>query len=368
MAISSALGSSALLPAGLGFRNMVINGGFTIDQRNNGAAQSGKTSDFYAVDRFRCSVNSSGNFTGQQVALSTLSGTQPAGFTYALGCTAASGRTAAAGDVYGIRHRIEGYNSAQLSFGTSQAQPAVLSFWVRSSVTGTYNVGFFNGAANRSLVSSYVVNTANTWEYKTIYINGDSSGTWDKTNGTGLEIFWDLGTGSTYNASSLNTWLSGVFVTSSSSTKWIATTNATFYLTGVQLEQNLQPTPFEQRPIGIELELCQRYYEKSYSLNVSPGTNSYVGTFEYTGGTQGSNLNIVTIQFKTPKRTTSYTVTGYTGTGLANQWEFNRSGSNGFVTVNFDRPSTTNFRAYVNAGAGWVVCQLSGHWTVDAEL
>lgn len=262
MGISSSLGSSALLPAGLGFRNMVTNGNFAIDQRNAGAAQSGKTTDFYAVDRFVCSVNASGNFTGQQVALSTLSGTQPAGFTYALGCTAASGRTAAAGDVYGLRHRIEGFNSAQLSWGTANAKPARLSFWVRSSVTGTYNVGFFNASANRSYVASYTINAANTWEYETILIPGDTSGTWGIGNGIGVEIFWDLGTGSTYNASALNTWSAGIFVTSAASTKWIATASATFYITGVQLEQNFQSTPFEQRPYGVELALCQRYYQR----------------------------------------------------------------------------------------------------------
>ena len=288
MGISSSLGSSALLPAGLGFRNMVTNGNFAIDQRNAGAAQSGKTTDFYAVDRFVCSVNASGNFTGQQVALSTLSGTQPAGFTYALGCTAASGRTAAAGDVYGLRHRIEGFNSAQLSWGTANAKPATLSFWVRSSVTGTYNVGFFNASANRSFVTSYTITTANTWEYETILIPGDTSGTWGIGNGVGVEIFWDLGTGSTYNASTLNTWTAGIFVTSAASIKWIATASATFYITGVQLEQNYQATPFEQRPFGVELALCQRYYWRTGQQPFMPmvlmtanSTTSLIGQIQF---------------------------------------------------------------------------------------
>lgn len=350
MAISSGLGSSALLPAGLGFRNMVMNGNFAIDQRNAGVAQSGKTTDFYAVDRFICSVNSLGNFTGQQVALSSLSGTQPAGFTYALGCTAASGRTAAAGDVYGLRHRIEGYNSAQLSWGSSNAKKAVLSFWVRSSVTGTYNVGFFNAAADRSFVSSYTVNAANTWEYKTIYVNGDSSGTWGTGNGIGVEIFWDLGTGSTFNASSLNTWLSGIYVTSAAATKWIATTNATFYITGVQFEQNYQPTPFEQRPYGVELGLCQRYFY------VFKGVSDNYNAVSTTGIMSGTtNLARSIIMLPVPMRRAivsadlsfaASALTAYDASGLATVSAITAYGnSTQYITSDVSCAGLTQFRA-----------------------
>jgi hypothetical protein len=338
MGISSSLGSSALLPAGLGFRNMVINGNFAIDQRNAGVAQSGQTTDFYAVDRFVCSVNASGNFTGQQVALSTLGGTQPAGFTYALGCTAASGRTAAAGDVYGLRHRIEGFNSAQLSWGASNAKSVTLSFWVRSSVTGTYNVGFFNAAANRSLVTSYTIITANTWEYKTIFVTGDATGTWGIGNGVGVEIFWDLGSGSTYNVSTLNTWTAGIFVTSAASTKWIATASATFYITGVQLEQNYQPTPFEQRPIGVELELCQRYCisrKTDYAI-----TNGWTTT----NGQKWMSVSLPTTMRIAPN-TTIYDALGTAG--KVSTLDSGGSGTNN-VTVGFQTSFPTLITALVS--------------------
>jgi len=368
MGISSSLGSSALLPAGLGFRNMVTNGNFAIDQRNAGAAQSGKTTDFYAVDRFVCSVNASGNFTGQQVALSTLSGTQPAGFTYALGCTAASGRTAAAGDVYGLRHRIEGFNSAQLSWGTANAKPATLSFWVRSSVTGTYNVGFFNASANRSFVTSYTINTANTWEYETILIPGDTSGTWGIGNGVGVEIFWDLGTGSTYNASTLNTWTAGIFVTSAASIKWIATASATFYVTGVQLEQNYQATPFEQRPIGVELALCQRYYEKSYEQGVAIGSNNINGLVLGQSSTAGDLYWYFQIEYRVTKRTKDVTATFWNSTGATSSWSWGRSGSSGNTTPSIQYSSDNWLQIYIFGNAAWVPMQAIGHYAVSAEL
>jgi hypothetical protein len=379
MGISSALGSQALLPAGLGFRNMVINGNFVIDQRNNGVAQSGKTTDFYAVDRFVCSVNTSGNYTGQQVALSTLSGTQPAGFTHALGCTAASGRTAAAGDVYGLRHRIEGFNSAQLSWGSTNAKTATLSFWVRSSVVGTYNVGLFNASANRSLVTSYTINTANTWEYKTIFIVGDASGTWGIGNGVGVEIFWDLGTGSTYNASSLNTWSAGIFVTSASSVKWIATSNATFYITGVQFESNTQPTPFEQRPIGIELQLCQRYYEKSFDYSTAPQngiySNSYISNVPYLDYWV---LAMQWIEFKVEKlRVPDMSFWGDGGKWQANNsnntWTtFAQAPTSAVQGVTGLRTSGFGFGIHNNGANGFNVVGYSrmvrGDWVANAEL
>ena len=266
MGISSALGSSALLPAGLGFRNLVINGAMTIDQRNAGAAVTGQTTNFFCVDRFICSPNSFGIFTAQQTTNSSLSGSQLNEFKNSLGLTVTTARTPASGDVYGIRHRVEGNNCYQLAWGTSSAKQVVLSFWVRSSVTGTYSVAFFNAAGNRSYVATYTINSANTWEYKTVMVMGDVTGTWAKDNTTGIEIFWDLGTGSTYETSA-GSWQTGIYVRTSASAKWISNAGATFYITGVQLEQNYQPTPFEQRPIGVELQLCQRYYYRMNSGN-----------------------------------------------------------------------------------------------------
>ena len=249
MPISSALGSSALLPAGLGFRNKIINGDMRINQRG---ASTTSTNAGYLVDRWRI-------YLGTALVSFNTSTDAPDGFTNSVyaECTTAS---ATPSSYYGISQQIEGYNVADLGYGTSWAKPAVVSFWVKSTKTGLANFSIGNDGNTRSYNTSYTINIANTWEKKTIYINGDTTGTWAKTTSTGFRLWWDLGSSTSYNATA-DTWVGTDSIRTSGQTLDItATLNARLYLTGVQLEQNYQPTPFEQRPIGVELALCQRYY------------------------------------------------------------------------------------------------------------
>lgn len=258
MAISSALGSSALLPAGLGFRNLIINGNMAIDQRNTGASVT-PTATQYVVDRWEYQASVSSKMT---VGQNLNSATPPAGFYKYLGVQtgATANVTVAAGDFYCINHKIEGFNSAQLAWGTASAKPAVLSFWVRSSVTGTHGVAFRNGNGTRSYPVTYTISAANTWEYKTLQIPGDTTGTWVTDNTSGVIISFNLGMGSAYSGPA-GAWAGANYAAPNGTVKVVETNSATFQLTGVQLEQNYQPTPFEQRPYGLELQLCQRYYE-----------------------------------------------------------------------------------------------------------
>ena len=239
-------------------RNRIINGDMRIDQRTAGASVTVNTWSAYPVDRFFGSFRpSTGTATAQQVS------DAPSNFVYSLKLTQASVTSQAVDDYYGIIQRIEGYNVADMNFGSTNAKTFTLSFWVKSSVTGTYGLAFQNiNATRRSYVTTYTINSANTWEQKTITVAGDQSGTWEVTNSSGLVIQWDLGSGSDYQTSTLNAWQTSNVIQASGATRWINTSGATFYITGVQLEVGSVATPFEHRQYGQELALCQRYYWK----------------------------------------------------------------------------------------------------------
>jgi hypothetical protein len=225
-----------------------------IDQRNAGAAITvAAAGNGYGADRFYCENFQSGTLTIQQ------SSTAPTGFNNSLVHTVTVTDTPGASDYLFQSTSIEGLNMADLGWGTANAQSVTLSFWVRSSVTGTYGIGLRNSAGNRSYVATYTVNAANTWEQKLISITGDTSGTWLTTNGLGVRIFWDLGSGSNLNGTA-NAWNAGSYWRTSGCVNWIANSGATFYITGIQLEPGTVATPFERRSYGAELALCQRYY------------------------------------------------------------------------------------------------------------
>jgi hypothetical protein len=245
---------------GFGFRNRIINGDFRIDQRNAGASVTVNNAAAlqYIVDRFYgYGQTSDGVFTLQQDA-DVPSGQ---GFRNSLKATVTNADASIGStQLYQIGQRIEGFNVADLGLGTAAASQMTFSFWVRSSLTGTFGGALQNGGQNRSYPFSYTISAANTWEKKTITLTGDTSGTWLTTNGTGLEVIWGIGVGSNYlgTANSWNgSYLSGV----TGQTQVIGTNGATFYITGVQLEKGSTATSFDYRDYGRELALCQRYYE-----------------------------------------------------------------------------------------------------------
>lgn len=237
-----------------GFRNRLINADFRIDQRNNGASG---TASAYTADRWIYASTQASKITWQKNAGSV---TPPSGFTDYFGCTTTSAFTPGSADVFSFRQIIEGYNVADLAFGTASAKQVTLSFWVRSSLTGTFGGSLENGAETRSCTFSYTISAANTWEYKTVTISGDTAGTWVTNNGSGLHVCFSLGCGSTLQATA-GAWNASQKFTVAGETKVAATAGATWYITGVQLEKGSAATPFEVRPYGTEFALCQRYYE-----------------------------------------------------------------------------------------------------------
>jgi hypothetical protein len=238
----------------MAFRNKIINGDMRIDQRLAGSALTVNTAgNTYFVDRWRANANGGGVFTAQRSTVA------PPGFVNSTLVTVTTADTSVvSGDFYHIRQSIEGYNFADLNFGSATASAATLSFWVRSSVTGTYTVLLRNEAGARGYLTSYTINAANTWEYKTITIPGDTTGTWPTDNSSAAIVSFSFGNGSTRAA---NTWISDVAEGVSGQTMFISTVGATFYITGVQLEKAAAATSFEHRPIGTELLLCQRYFQ-----------------------------------------------------------------------------------------------------------
>jgi len=237
------------------FTNRIINGGMVIDQRNAGASVT-PTTGTYTLDRYRAYQNVAGKFTVQQ------SSTAPAGFTNSTLITSTSAYTASGTDLFLFMQYIEGYNVADLGWGTADAQTVTLSFWVRSSLTGTFGGALVNGAENRNYPFTYTISSANTFEYKTITIAGDTSGTWLKTNGLGMEVNFGIGAGSTYSGTA-GAWAAGAKFTATGATSVVGTNGATFYITGVQLEKGSTATSFDYRPYGTELDLCYRYYFQS---------------------------------------------------------------------------------------------------------
>ena len=237
-------------------RNRIINGDMRIDQRNNGASVSASgTASGYSVDRFQYFVSGGGAYTLQRSSVA------PTGFTNSLLITVTTADASiAAGDYYWVQQQIEGFNTADLGFGTANATAVTVSFWVRSSLTGTFSGGLENQGTggNRGYAFTFTINAANTWEYKSITIVGDTTGTWMTDNSTGISLTFNLGTGSDRLAAA-GSWVSGRAIGATGSTNLIATNGATFYITGVQLEAGSVATPFERRPYGTELALCQRY-------------------------------------------------------------------------------------------------------------
>ena len=243
---------------GFGFKNRIINGAMVIDQRNAGASVT-PTDTAYGLDRWSFRLTQASKFTTQQNAGAV---TPPAGYTNYLGVTSSSAYSVVASDFFTLVQYIEGYNVADLGWGTANAQTVTLSFWVRSSLTGTFG-GSFNSTNNgRSYPFTYTISSANTWEQKTVTVAGDTSGTWETTNTRGMGVRFNLGAGSTYSGTA-NTWSSASYFAPTGAVSVVGTSGATFYITGVQLEKGSTATSFDYRPYGTELNLCQRYYWSS---------------------------------------------------------------------------------------------------------
>ena len=270
------LGSPAA--SGLSNRNLIINGAMRVAQRGTSAVAAG-AGTYPSIDRFKAWESTDGAFTVEQ------STTAPAGFTTSLKAQVTTADTSLAAAQYAqISQQIEAQNLQHLEYGTSGAKTLTLSFHVRSSKTGSYSITIYKNDSTEYLFSkSYTIDSADTWEKKTITITPDSNikasgGAIANDNGIGFYVFWNLAGGTNYDDATDNAWSSNTsHFHTNSQVNWMDNTSNNFYLTGVQLEVGDLDTPFEHEDIGTTLRKCQRYYQQevvTWILGVEGTRNS----------------------------------------------------------------------------------------------
>lgn len=236
-----------------GRRNLIINGAMNVAQR--GTSNSSVSDGAFVIDRYSLRTSNNGWYAAEQ------SSDAPVGFSYSLKITSNGANTPASGAYIFFTQKIEGFNSAQLEFGTANAKTITISFYIKSSLTGTFAGSIRNSAQNRSYPYTFTISSANTWEYKTVTVAGDTTGTWvGSTNGIGLDMIFNLGSGSS-NSGTAGAWASAGHLSATGSVNLVETSGATLFMTGLQVEVGSVATEFEHRSFGEELALCQRYFQ-----------------------------------------------------------------------------------------------------------
>ena len=327
------------------FRNRIINGNMTIDQRNAGASVTLVAASTYCVDRWNGEESTDGTATLQQVV------DAPNGFINSLKFTTTSADASLGATQYVItRQFIEGFNTADLMWGTANAKTVTLSFWAKSTLTGTMGGSILNANYNRSYPFTYTISSANTWEYKTITIAGDTSGTWEVGNGAGPRVTFSQGAGSTYSGTA-GSWSGSLFLGATGQVQVIGTLNATWQITGVQLEVDTTATDFEQLQYTTQLQLCQRYYYATSSAFIAA-----------TATTLCYNLQFPVTMRATPTETHSYA-------GVANDVYNIATAATPTFVPNGNFPINTGMKFAYDFDAGLTAGQAyQTEWTFSAEL
>ena len=349
-------------------RNKIINGDMRIDQRNEGASNTITSDGQSVLDRWKYrTFSGSGIYSVQRVS------DAPAGFTYSNKITVTTTDTSGGSGGYSIDHRIEGYNLTDLNFGTSDAKTFTVSFWVKSSIAGVYSVSARTYSATGSCVSIYTINSANTWEYKTITFPANTLYTTNTTNGYAILLDFGFAAQTIKTTSTIGAWQAGNYVFYPSQVNLIQTSGATFQITGVQLEKGSVATPFEYRNFQQELAMCQRYYCKTFDIGTAPGNDvTTAGALRGTAVTINASSQIepaATWKFPVSMRATP-TITMYapgTSGHTAGQWTNDgNAGSSANARNNFtgtESASFDNTGVLLSAGFRSII-----HATASAEL
>ena len=353
----------------LGNRNLIINGAMQVAQRTTASQTQTAGGSVFGVDRFYAYATQASKVTVQQNQASV---TPPVGFQKYLGITSSSAYTSLSTDVFSFGQVIEAQNAAQLAWGTSDAKAITLSFWVRSSLTGTHSGAIMNGSFNRSYPYSYTISSADTWEYKTITVPGDTSGTWTMVgNGKFGYIIWDYGTGSDKRGTA-GAWTGSQREGVTGAVQLVGTNNATWYITGIQLEVGEKATPFEHRHFSEEFAKCQRYFQTSFDSNPSTTNTDNKGVAFAGGGTTGNTTSFIGgcyVQFAPTMRTaptiTIYDLANPRNTGKVHRHTYGSAGSNNSSGVITD----TNTRSFiVRSDSGANASGIIFQWKAECEL
>lgn len=302
---SENINASAITPAKLsdtaqgssGNKNIIINGAMQVSERATSATNPG--GGYATLDRYRMSQNSSG--LGNFVMAQQTDG--PGGTTGLVKClklTKDGATTMGSGNSAYIHYTAEGQDVQHLCYGSSDAKQVTISFWVKSSVAGTYGLSLGDGAASRGSVQTYAINATNTWEYKSVTFVGDTGAAIPNDNTAGFSIHWVLGAGTDYHETSTNTWTATHKLSTSSQTQWTQTDAATFFLTGCQAEVGDTATAFEHESFYTTLRKCQRYFQKQ---TYPSGTYVNVCYAYDTGSSRASHKYLP--KLKSPTITTS---------------------------------------------------------------
>ena len=344
-----------------GLRNKIINGSMEIAQRGTSFTVNTGFGANYTLDRYSRIAVTSAVVTVTQTSDGPAS--EPT-LPYSLRCTVATADpTVTASELWTLLQKIEGYSARDLIGKTF-----TLSFWVRSAKVGTHCVAFYNNdypSADRYYVAEYNISVADTWEYKEITIIGGliTAGTWDWTNGSGLTVGWTLYCGATRQGVA-GSWQSGWALATSSQVNVLDTVGNIFAITGVQLEIGNTPTPFEHRPFGVELGMCQRYYEKSFPYATAPAQNvgASLGAAYATGQVLNQTFSSL-VKFAVAKRAAP-TITTYAPDAASANWTTITGVTPTATTANIgDSAFAVVGSVAVTAGASYSI-----HWQASAEL
>ena len=346
-----------------GFKNRIINGAMVIDQRNAGASIGANTSAPYTLDRYYAYAAASSKFTVQQNAGSV---TPPAGFSKYLGVTSSAATSLSSGDSYTIGQNVEGFNIADLNWGSANASSITLSFKVYSSLTGTFGGCIKNSDANRSYPFTYTISSSNTWTSTSVTIPGDTTGTWLTTNGLGMQLIFGLGVGSTYSGTA-GAWASANYNTATGGTSVVGTNGATWYITGIQLEKGSTATSFDWRPYGTELQLCQRYYEMSYNQGTAVGSSTGIDGGAMAGVGVDVNDIVTSVLYSAPKRAAP-TITLYNSTTGVSGGIYDWTNGLSYTGVGVGNGGQRGFSHITLIGAVTTPHGYSFHFTSSAEL
>ena len=351
------------------FRNRIINGDMRIDQRNNGGSLTQTTGALFPVDRWKITGSVASKFSAQR----NYSVTPPVGFSHHLGINSLSSYSVGAGEAFTITQAIEGFNVTDLAWGTALAKTVTLSFWFRSNMSGgsVFGGSLQNSASNRSYPFTFSSVTTSTWEYKTITIPGDQTGTWLTDNGAGIVLRFGLGVGASLSGTA-GAWAAADYRSATGASSVVGTNAATFFITGVQLEAGTAPTPFELVPMSQELQLCQRFFQKSFPFSTAVAQNSgvYLGATSYVVVTGGAGISpSCRVNFSLPMRATPTLIFYSPSSATANWYNRGAVANSGAGSTPYSEVSDRGFTTFNPQVAGDAVGNtIYVHWSSDAEI